>query len=1128
MFLLSRLNIDQRLSIQCCLLVIGMVANVCGTANTHGQEASVAKPGNAVVAKEVVTPSGQPPVATPADGSATPGTPPNGATPPGTPPATTDAATSAAAQNAVKRPTAEKYVPQKIDNEIRKNPDGLVAFNIVGQPWEAVLQWLSDASALSLDWQELPGDSLNLITTHEYTMEQARDLINRHLLMRGFTMIVNGEVMSIVRTKDLNPAMVVRVTPKELDTLADHTICKVSFNLDWLVADEAVEELKPMLSSAGQIHKLSKTNRLEVLDTAISLRHIWELIQDEQSETGDDQLVRAFRLEHRRAEDVIRLLRELLKLQPPAGEKPEGGGGMDPNMMMQMMQQMQQAMQQQQQAGAQPGAGGAKAPKETRLVLNQRENMILAQAAPDQMAVIERAIKAIDVPRGGESGLLQNITRMKIYRLESVDPQTLVDLLQQLGDLDPGTVLKVDKEKKSIMAWATLADHLSITTLVDKLDQSSRQFEVITLKRLDAEYVAGTIRMLLDAELKEEDTNMRPRYFGYFDPSQGQEKKKERSFRIEADIENNRLLVNANSLEMDEIRQLLIKLGELPDPNAADDGVRVFEINADENLHELQQRLQQYWRRGNRLEFDLPKELSNPDDKADSPADDSATEKPAAPDDSKQKKLSPDSVTKNEADSSRISLWKDGHRQPWKVARGAEISAAGSAFDELLRSIDRRASTVNSPLSESTAAVLTRRDVDEAATEADSPAPSEPNVSETLAPEQSDDVVSETQEPPAQSEPVIDRKLIERLRRQLQNTPARPDESDDVTDEAMPQNSAAGTRRATGDDAHEAEGLKSPDPQDAPIKFSMTPDGKLIASSRDVAALAELEALMGQVSAPRRSYKLFRLKYATPSWVTLNLKDFFKSEEQTKSGLEYDPWFGIMPSQKKTTGKHSLSKRRQPQFISDNFTSTILVRDADAKQLQTIEDLIGIYDVPEPSDSRSMRVTTIFRLENAKAGNVAAAIKDVFRDLLSSNDKALESDDKGQRQASSGLVTFLPRGPVKGGGEGEEEEPIRFKGLLSIGIDDSSNTLIVSSSGSLMDTIGEMIESLDAAADSSSVVQVIHVDETVDLGLIEERLRELMKVTPVAEQPGQQPPQQPGQQPPGMPPGANPAESVGN
>ena len=81
-----------------------------------------------------------------------------------------------------------------------------------------------------------------------------------------------------------------------------------------------------------------------------------------------------------------------------------------------------------------------------------------------------------------------------------------------------------------------------------------------------------------------------------------------------------------------------------------------------------------------------------------------------------------------------------------------------------------------------------------------------------------------------------------------------------------------------------------------------------------------------------------------------------------------------------------------------------------------------------------------------------------------------------------------------------------------------------------MDTIGEMIESLDKAADSSSVVQVLHVDETVDLGLIQERLRELMKVDPASQQPGQQPGQpQPGQQlpgQPGVPPGAVPAEAA--
>jgi type II secretory pathway component GspD/PulD (secretin) len=137
----------------------------------------------------------------------------------------------------------------------------------------------------------------------------------------------------------------------------------------------------------------------------------------------------------------------------------------------------------------------------------------------------------------------------------------------------------------------------------------------------------------------------------------------------------------------------------------------------------------------------------------------------------------------------------------------------------------------------------------------------------------------------------------------------------------------------------------------------------------------------------------------------------------------------------------------------------------------------------------------------------------------------LEKDDKGQRQSGSGLVTFLPRGPGKEGEGNDDEEPIRFKGLLSIGIEESSNTLIVSSTGSLMDTIATMIEDLDKAADSSSVVKVVNVDKSVDLGMIQERLRELMKAS---ESKGQQEPGQKGQ--PGQPgegqPGAEAAAAA--
>ena len=71
-----------------------------------------------------------------------------------------------------------------------------------------------------------------------------------------------------------------------------------------------------------------------------------------------------------------------------------------------------------------------------------------------------------------------------------------------------------------------------------------------------------------------------------------------------------------------------------------------------------------------------------------------------------------------------------------------------------------------------------------------------------------------------------------------------------------------------------------------------------------------------------------------------------------------------------------------------------------------------------------------------------------------------------------------------------------------------------------METVGELIEQLDEAADSSSVVQVVKVDKSVDLALIKQRLDELMgasKEKNQPPQPGQPVPGQPGMPVPGQP-----------
>lgn len=846
------------------------------------------------------------------------------------------------------KPEAPAEAPNPINEEVKWTDDGAVQFSFRNQPWKDVLQWISDASQLTLQWQELPGDALNLTTTHSYSLEEARDLLNRLLLSRGYTILVHGEILQVFKLNELKSSLVPRVTPEQLDALPDHSIVKVSFNLDWLIAEEAAEELKPMLTDAGRISKLSRTNRLEVIDTVVSLRDIWHILNAEQSDTGQEQLVRTFHLQHRRASDVIGLLRSLLGLENPSSGGPVQG--MDPRMMQQAMQQMQQMMQRAQQNNK--GGTPAKKEQKTRMVLNHRENMILVQAAPDQMAIIEKAIAEIDVPSESGRSILQNMNRLKIYRLETVDPQTLVDLLQELGDLDPGTTLKVDKDKKAIVAWAGLADHLTITTLVERLDSTGREFDVIPLRRLDAEYVAGTIMTLMGPKEKEED-NSRSRYWGWGYGRNSEKEEEESTFRVDADLQDNRLLVYANPVEMEEIHGLLQKLGELPDPNSPDAGYRVFELNPNDDAAALKRHLEQLWRRENKLEFSLPEPKPDPEP---APKDDTAF----------------------------------------------RMDASGNV-------------TVVGFKGEDTSAVTD-------AAEADDPAADQ----ETALSDEAE------------------RFFRQQTRQPAQQSRERP-----------------------------------------PVRISVSEDGRLIVACDDPTALAEFEDLMQRVAKPVQSFKIFTMKYSSPYWVAMTLEEYFEMDEEDDPLRPYWAWdYG---SNNKKTDRHSLSKRRIPQFIWDDYTSTILVRDADARQLQTIEELIKIYDAPSPADTRSMRVQQIFSLKNAKADVVAQAIKDVFRDLLSSNDKALEKPGGEEKQQSTrGYSYFI------GGDDDNDEDPVRFKGLLSIGIDRESNTLVISAQQRLMPTIQEMVDELDKAAQKSSGVRILQLDPTVDLGILQDRLSKIL------------------------------------
>ena len=932
-----------------------LAAILCGLTNVFAQDPNE---------EQADGPQGQPPgQGAPGDPNA-PGQPkgPGGKADPNS--ATTDPKT-------IKRPTEPKPAPDPRPFKIKPDDQGMIEFQFRDQAWPDVLQWVADVSGLALDWQELPADLLSIATPGKMSLIQTRDMLNRHLLARGFTILEFPGVLQVVKTKEINGSLVPRVEPSELDSLPANRFVRTTYKLDSLIAKDLIEELKSLISPNGSIRALSKTNRLEAMDTAANLAEIHQILSQEQSDDVLNNLAREFELEHVRATEVREQLAQFLKLEPAKSASPQPG-----RMSPEDMEAQQQMMIQQQLAAQQGRQGAPKPPTSTRsevyLIANARRNSVIVNAPPDKMAIIAAFIARVDVPNPNEQYQALT-TRMKVYRLTSIDPKQFVTSLIALNVLEPTTRLEPDEKNKSMIAYASLADHLTIQETLKKLDGSARQVEVITLRRLRADEVAGTIRLLMGIEQDKKDDSSRRMF--YYDPysQRNRDDKSKDALRVGVNANSNQLILWANEIEAEEIRKLLLKLGELPPEARSQQAVRVIEGNRSPQMKEYLENLRKTWNQKG-IELEIP--------------DDSEFFKEPAP---------------------------------------------------------------------------------------GQPAPKKPDP-------KLPDINSVGQSPSAEANGSVPEGLL-------------------VTTQQTQQESSSAPKNA--------------------IKIRFDEQGNLILESSDTRALDQLEEWMITNAPPEREYDVFQIKHARPYWIKLNLEDYFKDDSGKKDSDILFRWIFDMDAPKKDNDEPQLGKKRKLKFMSDSDSNTLLVSGATDAQLKTIQRLIDLWDKPEKQDKQNLRFTKTVKVEYSKAQNISDAIKDAFRDLLSSNDKALarNQQDSGQGGASK-ESKHRSEDSISEGGMNYD-----FSGKLSLGVDAITNTIIVSAKGEdLLKLVCEMIEELDQKAKRNDTVEVLKVGNTSTKALekaLKNMLRPQNAIDPNARSPqnqrispdGQQPGRRPGQRP---------------
>ena len=845
--------------------------------------------------------------------------------------------------------------------------DGKVAFAFRNQPWVDLVQWLAEISNQPLDWLELPGDRVNLRSPGRYTVAQTRDLFNRYLLARGYTLLEIDGGITVAKTETINPAIVPRVSPETLADLAPYTFVRTSMDVGWLSAEKLSEELKPMISSNGRLTALTTTNRIEAMDAAVNLRQVVSLLDQERSTASRESLAPEFQLRYLSAEEAKKLLEQFL------GIKENPNGGMTP-------EQMQQMMQMQQQNG---GARPQQKKKEISIVANVRQNSILINATPDRVAIAHEFLKRVDVPGEGMKNLMDVKSRVQVFRLDSLDPKKLIEIVNEMNVLEPSTRVRIDKENKALIVSGSVADRYVIGSLIERLDGSARQFEVMPLRRLDPIEVAESITFLM-GQKKEKEKNTRRRYYYYYNDDEEEDEQGD-EFRVAANTRLKQILLWANERELEQVQSLLIKLGELPPPGGSRQTVRILDASPAPETLEYLKRLQKQWSQlaPNPLLLPDVEAFSDPNERPNEMGDGTASD-----DEEENSGTSENKAPENEPDQ--------------------DLPAAG----------DDSIAVSNIPK----AILVAHNDTEDSSDEPSSPPP------------------------------------VIRSRKDFDKQ--------------------FGTGRAP------SKSVRERSKEVHPIRIELDMQGNLVLVSEDTAALDRLENLMLQMKPPKRPYVVFHIEHASCSWMKLNLEDYFRDLEK-ESGSDannFFSWYWGMDSgddEKKPSG---LGKGNKMRFVSDLDTNTLVVSGATPEQLRTIDELIELWDVPEPVNKRKTRFTKLVVIEYGKAEKIAETVKEAYRDLLSSNDKTFSGGGGGQEGGDNSEKVSKSRA---GNGSGLEDSgsgrdgggaDFRFKGKLSIGVDSLGNTLLVSAEGEpLLDLVSDMIGQLDQAARPQGDVQIVQL-----------------------------------------------------
>ena len=416
-------------------------------------------------------------------------------------------------------------------------PAKSLKFNFVQAPWADVLKLFTDAAALTWDRELVPPGTFTYFDTKEYTPTEALNVLNGAMLQKGY-ILVRRDRFAVVLNVDnpVPPNLVPTVVPKEIADRASNELIRVVMPLEEKDAARAAEEVSDLLGPQGKAVALSVANSLVVTGLAKNLSEIYDALKSYIPEETKDVEYEAFVLKNVSAVSAEKMIRDLFGLQPRGVQNVSGSGGGSSNRggssrggssrggssrgggFAALMAQRRGGSGGSGRGGSSRGGssrGGDSRGRQTTsrgasnssvsVTVDERTNMLLAMASPEQLGVIRKAIETIDKPAGDQpnrfaSEQQDNEPYLEVYRVTSADT---MEVTKTLNVLFPGNVVNEDGRSRRIHVMGSKAEHGEIQRMIRKLDgQGGTQTTAIIPIRQDPTTLTTTLQGLYSKDIE--------------------------------------------------------------------------------------------------------------------------------------------------------------------------------------------------------------------------------------------------------------------------------------------------------------------------------------------------------------------------------------------------------------------------------------------------------------------------------------------------------------------------------------------------------------------------------------------------------------------------------------------------